>query len=136
MPEKGSSAEANAQEIPLNMDEIVKMLFGLSDKLTIRMINSLFGKDIPHDAKVTAENAEIHRFSLTEPAVEEMRTDRILEIGGDKYHIEFQTVNDKTMPSRMFEYGFAIAIQEVKSYISDFKEGIKLDYPGQKQWTA
>jgi len=45
--------------------------------------------------------------------------------------LEFNTVNDKTMPVRMFEYGFAIAIQEIKSYISHIEDGIKLDYPKQ-----
>ena len=131
MPEKENSTEANPQEIPLNMDEIVKILFGLSDKLTIRMINSLFGKIIPLGAKVTAESAEIHRFSLSEPTVEEMRTDMILDINGERYHIEFQTVNDKTMPVRMFEYGFAIAIQEIKSYLTHIRDDIELKYPKQ-----
>ncbi|MCL2815259.1 MAG: hypothetical protein FWD23_11725 [Oscillospiraceae bacterium] len=131
MPEKEKFTEINPQDIPLDMDEIMKMMFGLSDRLTIRMINSLFGKDIALDAKVTAESAEKHRFSLSEPAIDEIRTDMILNISGERYHIEFQTVNDKAMPVRMFEYGFVIAIQEVKSYISHFKDGIKLDYPKQ-----
>jgi len=38
------SEKENQQDIPLNMDGIMKILFRLSDKLTVRMINSLFKK--------------------------------------------------------------------------------------------
>jgi hypothetical protein len=113
------------------MDGIMKMLFRLSDKLTIGMINSLFGKDIPLDAKVTSESVEIHRFSQTEPAVDEIRSDMLLNINGERFHAEFQTVNDPTISVRMFEYGFTIAIQEIKSYLTHTKDGIKLNYPKQ-----
>ena len=119
------------ENIQLNMDEIMKILFRLSDKLTIRMINSLFGKDILLDAKVITENVEIHRFSQTNPTVEEIRADMILNINGERFHTEFQTVNDKTMPVRMFEYGFTIAIQEIKNYLTHTQNGIKLNYPNQ-----
>jgi hypothetical protein len=80
---------------------------------------------------VVPENIELHRFSLSDPSVEEIRTDMILNINGERYHIEFQTVNDKTMPVRMFEYGFAIAIQEIKSYLTHIRDGIELNYPQQ-----
>jgi hypothetical protein len=95
------------------------------------MINSLFGKDIPLDAKVITENVEIHRFSQTAPTVEEIRADMVLNINGERYNTEFQTVNDEAMPVRMFEYGFMIAIQEIKSYITHIGDGIKLSYPKQ-----
>ena len=131
MAEKENFIEAGGQSVPLDMDAIMKILFRLSDKLTIRMINSLFNKHIPLDAKVIAENVEIHRFSQTDPTVEEIRADMILNIDGKRYHLEFQSVNDKTIPVRMFEYGFIIAIQEVKSYITHIRNGIKLNYPKQ-----
>ena len=123
--------QAQQQDIPLNLDEILKVLFRLSDKLTVRMINSLFGKSIPLDAKVTTENVELHRFSQTGPEMEELRADMIVSVNGERYHIEFQVLNEKMMPARMFEYGFVIAIQEIKSYIKDIKDGIQLNYPKQ-----
>jgi hypothetical protein len=55
----------------------------------------------------------------------------VLNINGERYHAEFQTVNAEAMPVRMFEYGFMIAIQEIKSYITHIKDGIKLNYPKQ-----
>ena len=131
MQEKIKSKESNQQNIPLDMDEIMKMLFRLSDKLTIRMINSLFGKNIPLDAIVIPENVEIHRFSQIDTTIEKFRTDIILNINGERFHIEFQTVNDETMSVRMFEYGFMIAIQEIKSNLTNTKDGIKLNYPNQ-----
>jgi len=119
------------QDIPLNMDGIVKILFRLSDKMTIRMINSLFGKKIPLDAKVITESGELHRFSQADPTVEEIRADMIVNINGERYHIEFETVNNKLMPVRVFEYGFMIAIRELKSYVTHIKNGIQLNYPKQ-----
>jgi len=131
MSEKENPTEVNQQNIPLDMDGILKILFRLSDTLTIRMINSLFKKNIPVDAKVMPENVEIHRFSQTDPTIEEIRADMILNINGERFHIEFNTENDKTMPVRIFEYGFYIAIQEIKGYISHVKDGITLNYPKQ-----
>ena len=86
-------SEENKDNIPLSMDGIIKILFSLSDKLTVRMINSLFGKDIPLDATVIPENVEMHRFSQTAPTVEELRADMILNINGERYHIEFDLLS-------------------------------------------
>lgn len=130
MTEKENHAEEQ-QSVSLNMDEILKMLFRLSDKLTIRMINSLFNKNIPLDAAVIPENVEMHRFSQTKQAVEEIRADMILNINGERYHIEFETLNNKAMTVRMFEYGFSIAIRELKSHITETDDGVHLDYPHQ-----
>jgi len=32
------------KKVPLNMDEILKMMFNLSDRLTVQMINTGFGR--------------------------------------------------------------------------------------------
>ena len=55
----------------------------------------------------------------------------LLDIGGELYHIEFQTVNDDLILSRMFEYGFVISIEEVKSRLARTKDGINMTYPKQ-----
>jgi len=126
-----TGAEAGGRSVPLNLDEIMKMMFLLSDKLTIRMINSLFNRNIPLDAKVVPENVEIHRFSQVDASVEEIRADMIVNIGGERFHIEFQTVNDETVVVRIFEYGFMVAIRDIKGMISSAREGAKLRYPKQ-----
>jgi len=75
----------------------------------------LFGKNIPLDAKVIPENVEIHRFSQTKQTAEEIRADMILNINGERYHIEFVTVNNRIMAARMFEYG--IHLDYPKQYV-------------------
>jgi len=124
-------SEMNRQNIPLCMDEIVKMLFTLSDGLTIGMINSLFKKDFQLDAKVVIESGELYRFNHTEQAIDRFRADMIININGERFHIEFQTENDGTMVIRMFEYGFIIAIKEIMSYLRNKANAIKMSYPKQ-----
>jgi hypothetical protein len=113
------------------MDEILKMLFGLSDRLTVGMINSLFGRDFPPDAKVTLANGELHRFGVLEQAIDELRVDMLLNINGENFHLEFQTALDCSMPLRMFEYGFTISIQEVKSLLRQADGVLTMTYPKQ-----
>jgi len=122
---------AEQKSVPLNMDEIMKILFNLSDELTIKMINSLFGKNIPPDAKVIVRDTAKRRFSFEEYEVSTLYADMILEIDDELYHVEFQTVNDDIILPRMFEYGFVISIEEVKSRIVRAKNGINMIYPKQ-----
>jgi hypothetical protein len=56
-------ANETKKKVPLNMDEIIKMMFKLSDRLTIGMINSLFRRNIPLDAKVIYEGW--HKIELS-----------------------------------------------------------------------
>jgi len=126
-----SSTEEKKKKVPLKMDEIIKMMFQLSDKLTIRMINYLFDKNIPLDAEVKYESTEIHRFTQEGTGIEVIRTDMILSINGERFHLEFQTLNDETMVIRLFEYGFMLSINEIKSKLIHIKEGIKLNFPKQ-----
>jgi len=95
------------------------------------MINSLFGKDIPLDAKVTYEGNDLYRFNQEDSSVETLRTDMILNINGMRFHLEFQTISEKTMIIRMFEYGFELSIKEIWSNITNLKDGIKLTFPQQ-----
>jgi len=126
-----SDSTTEQKSIPLNMDEIMKILFNLSDELTIRMINSLFGKNISLDTKVITRDTGLRRFSFTETKVDNIYADMILDIGCEIYHIEFQTVNNDIILPRMFEYGFIISIEEVKSRLVRTKDGINMSYPKQ-----
>ena len=124
-------ATPTKKSIPLNMDEIMKILFNLSDELTIRMINSLFSKNIPFGAKVTVRDTGKHRFSYMAHEVENIYADMILEINDEIFHIEFQTVNHDMMLPRMFEYGFVISIEEIKRRVVRAKDGMNMTYPKQ-----
>ena len=128
---KDNPAEAERKSVRLNMDDIMKILFNLSDELTVRMINSLFKKNLPLDAKVTVRNNELRRFSYTEQKVERLYADMILDINGEVFHVEFQTVNQDIILPRMFEYGFVISIEEAKSKLVRTKDGVQMSYPKQ-----
>jgi len=131
MPAK--SRKKTKKKVPLNMDEIIKMMFKMSDRLTISLINSLFDRNIPLDAEVIYETNEIHRFNQKDSSVKVIRIDMLLTINGVRYHFEFETINNDTdtILIRMFEYGFVMSINEIKSKIANIKDGIKLSFPTQ-----
>ena len=113
----------------INLDEIVKSLFGASKKVLVRMMNSLFSEDFdPELTDVTVENSE---FIGGDFGV--IRGDLFYRIVKNEkpihYHVEIQTLYDKTMAIRMFEYGLGKAT-ELEKY--DRQEVSVLFYPKQK----
>ena len=112
----------------VKLDQIMKVLFKLSKKVMVNLLNGLFNENFNSD-KVTIDYGN-----------PEFITDDLGRIVGDlfitirqknyfyRYHIEFQTANDQTMVIRMFRYGFekALEINEL-----DPKEEIRLDFPRQ-----
>ena len=130
MPAK--STKKIEEKVPLNMDQIMKMMFKVSDRLTVSMVNTFFNTNIPLDAEVIYETNEIHRLNQKDSSVKVLRIDMILTIIGVRYHFEFETVSDTDIILiRMFEYGFVMTINEIKSKITNIKDGIKLSFPRQ-----
>ncbi|WP_304123367.1 hypothetical protein [Methanosphaera cuniculi] len=96
----------------IKLDEILKSLFTVSNKVLINMINTIFHENYnTKDTTITRRNTE-----FITPEYNVLKADLILELKSKKknqdYHIEFQTKNDKTMIIRMFEYGFSYAKQK------------------------
>jgi hypothetical protein len=90
----------------VKMDEILKQLFQVSNNVLVVMLNSLFGKDIdPEKTEVEISNNE---FVTEELGL--LRGDLFLTLTNsekkNRFHIEFQTIQDRGMVIRMFEYGF------------------------------
>ena len=89
----------------IKLDEILKSLFTVSNKVLINMMNTLFHENYKIDeTSITIVNNE---FITSKYDI--LRGDLFLELNSEKnqvYHIEFQTKNDKTMIIRMFEYDF------------------------------
>jgi hypothetical protein len=115
------------QEI-IKLDQILKLLFRMSKKVTIDLLNGLFEEEFSSDeVSVEYGNSEFIKDDL----------DRII---GDvfinihkgtylyHYHIEFQTTNDNSMVIRMFQYGFEKAL-ELNNAAG--QEEIRLDFPKQ-----
>lgn len=92
------------------MDQIVKSLFNVSHKAMLGVINECFGKNyIPEEVSIERLDPNFIKENLDFEVIE---ADIILKINDVKYHIEFQTVNDKKMEIRLFEYGFYIAKED------------------------
>lgn len=96
----------------VKLDQIVKSLFEVSSKAMIGVINECFHKNYEADEVVIEKHDP--NFIKENLDYEAIEADVILKINDVKYHIEFQTRNDKTMEIRMFEYAFYIAKQDAK----------------------
>ena len=87
------------------MDEILKHLFKVSKEVLVDMLNSLFAKEFdPETTEIEISNSE---FVTEELGL--LKGDLFLTLTGsekNRFHIEFQTVQDRGMVIRMFEYGF------------------------------
>ena len=99
MPKK----EANSNRIKL--DEILKSLFTVSNKVLINMLNSLFKENY------AAEAIEVS-FGSNEFVDQ-----------SNHYHVEIQTLNDDSMVIRMLEYGISKA-REIAQGVGDTEETI------------
>lgn len=95
----------------VKLDRIMRLLFHLSHKTVVRLINGLFDEAFdPGQVKVVYGNGNMtgHDFSKLE-------ADLLLKVetasGDCEYHIEFQTLHDSAMAVRMFRYGFNRALE-------------------------
>ncbi|MGL5676988.1 MAG: hypothetical protein ACRDDX_11280 [Cellulosilyticaceae bacterium] len=96
----------------VKLDQILKSLFEVSSKAMIGVINECFDKNYEAD-EVVIEKQDPH-YIKENLDYESIEADIVFKINDVKYHIEFQTRNDKTMEIRMFEYAFYIAKQDAK----------------------
>lgn len=113
----------------LKLDPMLKMLFRLSDKLTLHMISYFFGDDYAgEDVSIVYNDQE----SISED-FERRIGDLFMTIQNEKhkqhYHIEFQTHNDSAMVIRMFRYGFDDAVK--RAIVNDPEQSRIIDLPKQ-----
>ncbi|ACM11422.1 hypothetical protein PDJ82_22790 [Bacillus cereus group sp. TH43LC] len=104
----------------VQMDEMLKILFHLSRKPTIHLVNGLFHEafELHDQLTITHLNVEYTQKRLTN-SYQTKRSDKVLQVKNNDdvfhYHLEFQLKNDSTMPYRMFDYGCCIAEECQKS---------------------
>ena len=108
-------------------DTIIKQLFHVSKNALIDLLNAIYQDKISYNARINYGNNEFKKSNL-----DDLREDLFLNIYDHgrirKYHIEFQTLNDKTMVLRMFEYGYQKAVELVE----DYKKEIRVRFPLQR----
>ncbi|MFC5401420.1 Rpn family recombination-promoting nuclease/putative transposase [Cohnella soli] len=96
----------------LKLDQMMRVLFRLSKRLTIQLINGLFGENFA-SSDVEAIHYGNAEFVLDE--YERIIGDLFMKLdtlrGPVHYHVEFQTLNDQSMVIRMFRYGFEKALE-------------------------
>src|SRR5690554_3833905 len=121
--------QARRKKQKLKLDQIMRVLFKLSKKVTLNMINRLFNENFVSDeVDISYENSEFIQDDygrLTGDLFIKISTNRRV----CRYHIEFQTLNDTSMIIRMFRYGFEKAIELAGSI--DVDQTITLEFPRQ-----
>ena len=108
-------------------DKAFKRIITLSSPAVIRMINSLFDCNHPLDSTVSYNWTEFIKDDM-----KGMLADTIITINeSDRYHIEVQMTNDKTIIFRMLDYGFQNA-KRVWEHLSNADySNVILDFPKQ-----
>ena len=93
-----------------------ELLDGFHNNDIVGTINRLFDEEHPKNSEVKKLATESHDNN------KEMRSDKILQIGDDTYHIELQTDDDKSIVTRVFIYSYRAAMQHSKQDGVDFLE--------------
>jgi hypothetical protein len=98
----------------LKLDEIMRTLFSLSDQATLHLINGLFHESFSmENTSIRYGNSQFINDGYGRVNGDHCITLSTLDtpLQHDQFHIEFQTLNDKTMLVRMFRYGFEKALE-------------------------
>ncbi len=96
-------------------DNVFKTMKSKHKRLFISVINDIFGKDYPMDARVDVLPSEGYLIE-NETAdgsreIEEQISDFLIKIGGEVYLLECQSYDDGSMAIRIAEYAFIVARQ-------------------------
>ncbi|TYQ13010.1 UNVERIFIED_CONTAM: hypothetical protein Cloal_4058 [Acetivibrio alkalicellulosi] len=112
----------------IKLDQLMKIMFKLSKKVTVYLLNALFDENYDYNkVKIYYGNGEFLLDNLKKVHGDMFITVECKERSVN-YHIEFQTLNDKTMAIRMFTYGFEKALELACNHEG---EEIVLDFPKQ-----
>lgn len=112
----------------IKLDQMMKVLFKLSKKVMVNLLNALFNEDYDYN-KVSIEYSN---SEFVDDDFDRLYGDIFITVRTENksfsYHIEFQTLNDNSMAIRMFRYGFEKAVERAGD---ENNEEITLYYPKQ-----
>ncbi|OXS55541.1 hypothetical protein B1A99_22730 [Cohnella sp. CIP 111063] len=96
----------------LKLDQMMRVLFRLSKRLTVQLVNGLFGEQFANEEvkSIHYGNAEFIMDGY-DRIVGDLFLKLVTVRGTFQYHVEFQTLNDQSMVIRMFRYGFEKAVE-------------------------
>ncbi len=96
----------------LKLDQMLRVLFRLSKRLTVQLVNGLFGEQF---ASEEVQSIHYGNSEFVTDAYDRIVGDLFLKLttvrGTYHYHVELQTLNDQSMIIRMFRYGFEKAVE-------------------------
>ncbi len=92
-------------------DDVFRTLLNDCPRLIIPVVNDTFGMNYTYDEDVILYNNEFF-ITASSGRHDEVITDSHFRIRNEKYHLECQSTNDKTMVVRMFQYDVQIAIKD------------------------
>ncbi|THF82747.1 RpnC/YadD family protein [Cohnella fermenti] len=97
----------------LKLDQLLRLLFKLSKRSTIDLINGLFGDSFAYEdvPSIHYSNVEMIADDLSR-LIGDFHVKLVTTKGTYRYHVEFQTLNDQSMAIRMFRYGFEMALEK------------------------
>jgi len=131
--DKNKSYSKPVKKIRIQLDEMLKKLFTLENKIPIiDFLNAAYGDNINYEAKITYGDKEIINSSKGVNKFTKYFSDIYINVEDGKrickYEIEFQTKYEKGLVIRMFRYGFEGAVKAL-----DYKEiqdgYIELNFP-------
>lgn len=94
-------------------DDVFRTMLEKMPYLAVPLINEVFHTSYPEDVEIV----QLRNEYMEENG--KIITDSCLAIGGKRYHIECQSLDDTTMAIRMIEYDFAIALQYARKRDAD-----------------
>ncbi len=104
----------------LKLDQMMSVLFRLSKRLRLQLINGLFGE---HFAITDVKTIHYGNAKFDSDVYNRIIGDLFMKLrtnrGAFHYHVEFQTLNDRTMIIRMFRYGFEKALELAEGEAED-----------------
>lgn len=96
-------------------DNVFKTMKSKHRRLFISVINDIFGKDYPMNARVDVLPSEGYLTESETPdgnrEIEEQISDFLMKIGDEVYVLECQSYDDGSMAIRIAEYAFIVARQ-------------------------
>lgn len=115
----------------VQLDRIMRLLFRLSHRTVVRLINGLFDESFdPGEVELVYGDGNMIGNELSR-----LEADFLLRVesasGGREYHVEFQTLHDSAMAVRMFQYGFSRALEAGRLAEAAEDEVLTLAFPRQ-----
>lgn len=105
----------NMQKKTPDYDNVFKTMKSKHKRMFIPVINDIFGKDYPMDAKVDVLTSEGYLTEGETPdgskEIEGQISDFLMKIGSEVYLLECQSYDDGSMAIRIAEYAFIVARQ-------------------------